>query len=195
MECDYRNKKSKTVVLDFWFLFCRNDLDPVVVGVIDEIDAEIGIFETDAAHFFMFCICCVIIFCYECQMEFVFTQIVGIFSVSQPCQFQCEIGFAVTQINQFPAAVFCFFAANFFQAQRIFVEFHAFFQIQDVVVEMIEFEHTVFLLISGDGGGHGRDDRGRSRSHGHGGDDVRDGGDRDSRSHSRRRGGDGRDHL
>ena len=71
----------------FVFLF-RNDFQPVIVRVVDEIDAHFWILKTDAAHFFVFFMSGIVICNGESQMEFVFTQVIRLFSVTKPCQFQ-----------------------------------------------------------------------------------------------------------
>ena len=98
----------KLILFLFWY-----DFQPVVIGVIDEINTHFWIFKTDAAHFFVFFMSSVVICNGKSQMEFVFAQVIRFFSVTKPCQFQLKICHAIAQINQFPAAVRGFFPAYF----------------------------------------------------------------------------------
>ena len=83
----------------------RDNFEPVIVRIVDEIDAHFGIFKADAAHFLVLCVCRIEILRLKSKMEFIFAKVVGLLAVAQPSQLQCEIGFAVAQINQLPAAV------------------------------------------------------------------------------------------
>ena len=67
-------------------LVVRDDFEPVIVRIVDEIDAHFGIFKADAAHFLVLCMCRIEILCLKSKMEFIFAKVVGLLAVAQPSQ-------------------------------------------------------------------------------------------------------------
>ena len=96
-----------------------NDLDPVAVGVADEIDAHGGIFEADAAHFLVLGVGRLVILGLQGQMEFTLAQIVLLRMVPKPGELQTEVCFAVSQKDNDEAAVVRLFPADGLQAQGL----------------------------------------------------------------------------
>ena len=64
----------------------RDNFKPVIVRIVDEIDAHFGIFKADAAHFLMLCMCRIEILCLKRKMEFIFAKIIRLLAVAQPSQ-------------------------------------------------------------------------------------------------------------
>lgn len=62
----------------------RDDLDPVSVRIIDEVDAHILVLIAHAAHRLVFLIGFLHIIHLESQMEFIVPQIVGFLAITQP---------------------------------------------------------------------------------------------------------------
>ena len=67
-------------------LVVRDDFEPVIVRIVDEIDAHFGIFKADAAHFLVLCVCSIEIRSLKSKMEFIFAKVVGLLAVAQPSQ-------------------------------------------------------------------------------------------------------------
>ena len=64
----------------------RDDFKPIIIGIVDEIDAHFGIFKADAAHFLVLCVCSIEIRSLKSKMEFIFAKVVGLLAVAQPSQ-------------------------------------------------------------------------------------------------------------
>ena len=88
----------------------------------------------------------------ESQVELALSQVVGLVPVLQPGQLQLELRQAVPQVDQFERAVGGLLLPHRLQAQCLLVEGQALVQIQDVEIEVVEFDHVHSLLS-------GRDDR------------------------------------
>ena len=120
-------------------LFYGQHLDPVVVGIADEIKPHVVILVTDATHgAVVFADGVVVARHAHAEMALVFAQFIGSGVVAQPCQFEAESRLPVAQINQYEASVARFLAVCFFQAQRLVVKFETASEVGDVDVEMVE---------------------------------------------------------
>lgn len=64
--------------------------------------------------------CCLVIICQKCQMEFIFAQIIRLLAVTQPGKLQQMRSFAVRQIYQNKAAVSSLLAVFLLQSQGLF---------------------------------------------------------------------------
>lgn len=82
-----------------------DDLDPVAVGVLDEIDAHSRVFKADAAHLPVLGVPDVEFVGDEGQVKLPLTQIIGLRAVLQPGQLQLKAGDPVPQIDQPEGAV------------------------------------------------------------------------------------------
>ena len=89
----------------------------------------------------------VISVCYKGKMEFTFSKVVWLCPVFQPGQFQLEIRFPVSQIDQLKRAVCGFFFTYRFDSQRFFVKSKAFFQIQYIKIKVCKFSAYIYLLF------------------------------------------------
>ena len=54
-----------------WIFLIRNDLDPVFVRILDEINASALVLKYDTSHLFVQSMSCLHIVCLECEMEFI----------------------------------------------------------------------------------------------------------------------------
>ena len=127
----------------------RQDLDPVVVRVGDEVDAHCRIFEDDAAEGFVQRVGHGKIVGFQREMELVFAEVVRLWMVAQPGQLKLVLTFAVAEIDDDEAAVFRFHAAHFLEAERLIVESETVFKIGDIEIIVQERKLHVdrFLLI------------------------------------------------
>ena len=62
----------------------RQNLKPVAIWIYDEINSHCFIFEANASHLFVLFVCCLVILCLECQVEFAFTQIIWLWMIFKP---------------------------------------------------------------------------------------------------------------
>lgn len=62
----------------------RNDFNPVVVGVVNEIQAHGGVLIADAAHLLVLFVGCLVVVHHKGQMEFIIPQVIGFFPVPKP---------------------------------------------------------------------------------------------------------------
>ena len=100
-----------------------NDLDPVAIRIGDKINPHGRIFKADTAHLLMLFMGSLIVIGPQCQMELALAQIILLGMIPQPCQFQAEIRFSVSQIDDDKAAVRRLFALSpRLQAQGILVK-------------------------------------------------------------------------
>ena len=74
-------------------------------------------------------------------MELTLAQVVGLLAVPQPGQLQLKLGEAVPQVHQTEGAVLGILHPHRLQAQGLFIEVQALVQIQDIEVEVVEFDH------------------------------------------------------
>jgi len=111
----------------------RDDLEPVAVGIFNEVDAHGGGFKADAAHFLVQGVRGFKIVRLKGDMAFIVAQVVGLV-VPEPGQLQLEAGAAVLQELDDEAAVFGGGAAGPFQAQGLFIEGDAAVQVKHIQV-------------------------------------------------------------
>ena len=98
-------------------------LNPIIVGVVDEIESHGGIFETYPAVFLVILADCIIVSGHaEAEMAFVLAQFVGLGMFFQAGQFQKKTRAAVGEIDQRERAVRRLFPMMFLQSQCLFVE-------------------------------------------------------------------------
>lgn len=114
---------------------------------MDEINAHFRIFIADAAHFLMLFMRCFHIIHRQCQMEFVFSQIVGFFPVSQPGQLQGMRRFSVAHVGQNKGAVRCLVGLHSLKSQCFLIKGNALFQVQHIEIIMIKCKFHNFLLF------------------------------------------------
>ena len=77
----------------------RKNLQPVAIRIGDEVDAHILIDECNTAHLCMFCKSSVIVICTKRQMELVVAEIIRLFAIPHPGQFQFVAGRSVSKIH------------------------------------------------------------------------------------------------
>ena len=115
-------------------------LNPIIVGVVNEIESHGGIFKTYPAVFLVILADCIIVSGHaEAEMAFVLAQFVGLGMFFQAGQFQKKTRAAVGEIDQCERAVRRLFPMMFLQSQCLFVESDAAFQVGDVYIKMVEF--------------------------------------------------------
>ena len=112
----------------------RNDLDPVVVGIVYEVDVHLGVFVADAAHLLMAGMGGFVIIDLECQMKFIVAEIVRLLAVAEPRQFQLMRAVPVLQIDDDEAPVLRLDPPHFVHVKGIGVEFQALFKVEHVEV-------------------------------------------------------------
>lgn len=127
-------------------IFLRHDLDPIAVGIGDEVDPHGRVFKADAAHVLVLLVQLLVLIGVEGQVELALAQVVGLLAVPQPGQLQLKLGEAVPQVHQTEGAVLGVLHPYGLQAQGFFVEVQALVQIQDIKIEVVEFDH-MFPLI------------------------------------------------
>ena len=126
----------------------RNDLEPVTVGIVHEVDVHLGIFVADAAHFLVTGMGRIIIIDLECQMKFVVAKIVRLFPIFQPCQFQLMGTVPVLQIDDDKTPVFRFYSPHLVHIKGFPVEFQALLKVEhvEIIVNHTKF-HKIVLLV------------------------------------------------
>ena len=75
------------------------------------------------------------------EVIFQLAEIIGLGAVAQPCELKLEIGFAVAEIDELERAVGRELFAHRLQTERLLIERQAFFEIENVEVEVVEGEH------------------------------------------------------
>ena len=81
-------------------------LNPIIIGVVDEIESHGGIFETYPAVFLVILADCIIVSGHaEAEMAFVLAQFVGLGMFFQAGQFQKKTRAAVGEVDQRERAV------------------------------------------------------------------------------------------
>ena len=93
---------------------CRQDFQPVAIGVGDKVNAHGRVFVADAAHFLMELVGGIEVFGFKGQMEFAFTQIIALRMVFQPGQLQLEAALFIAHVNEDKAVAVL--AAHFLQS-------------------------------------------------------------------------------
>ena len=93
-------------IFEWLFPLLRDNLDPVAVGVRDEVDTHSRVLKADAAHGFVLGVQGIVLAGVEGQVELALPQVVGLGAVPEPGQLQKE-GAAglIPQENQLESAV------------------------------------------------------------------------------------------
>ena len=131
------------------FLFLlRYDFNPVAVRVGDEINAHGGVFKLDAAHLLVLFVRGSHIRRRHGEVIFELAEIIGLGAVAQPGELQLEIGLAVAEVDELERPVGREFLPHRLQTERLLVKCKAFFQIEDVEIEVIEGKHGTDLPVS-----------------------------------------------
>ena len=105
----------------------RQNLKPVAIWIYDEINSHCFIFEANASHLFVLFVCCLVILCLECQVEFAFTQIIWLWMIFKPGKFQLKITYIVAQIHN--DKIICSLSSHFVQIKSLVVKFNRSLQI------------------------------------------------------------------
>ena len=116
------------------YLPCGHNLQPVSIGVFDEINAHRSVFEANAAHFAVQRMRRVKIIRAEGKVEFALTKIIFLRMIAQPRQFELEAERIVCHIDNDKGAVCGVFAAHLMQTECLLIEGDRGFQVADVVV-------------------------------------------------------------
>ena len=124
-----------------------NYLDPIAVGIGDEVNPHLFVFVTNAPHFAMFCIRTFEVVHPERKMKLTFPEIVCLRMVFQPGQFDFKL--AVLIFQKYDDKVLRGLATGFFQPERLFVKPQRCFEIADVVIVVNDFELHVLPHGSG----------------------------------------------
>lgn len=82
-----------------------DDLQPIAVWIIDEIDAHGIVFKADTAHFAVLGQRFFIIIDFKSQMELIVPQLIRLLAVTQPGQLQKMLGKTIAQINDDKAPI------------------------------------------------------------------------------------------
>lgn len=122
--------------LSFCLLLAVQDLNPISVGVGNKVQIHFFIFKTDASHLLMQGVGFLFIRHPDSQMNFIVPQVIRLFPIPQPCEFQLVIGCVVGQINNDKRAVRGVDPAAFSQPQRFLIKRKRFFQIEHVEIGM-----------------------------------------------------------
>ena len=131
------------------FLFMLgHDLDPIAIGIGDEVDPHGRVFKADAAHVLVLLVQLLVLIGVEGQVELALAQVVGLLAVPQPGQLQLKLGETVPQVHQTEGAVLGVLHPHRLQTQGLFIEVQALVQIQDIEVEVVEFDHKSFSFYS-----------------------------------------------
>ena len=112
----------------------RDNLDPVVVRIMDEINAHLHVFIADTSHLLMQGMRGGKIVDNQRQMEFVVAQVVGFLSIPHPGKFQLMAGLAVTEKDENEAPVGGLFPPDLLELERLLVKLHALFQVEDIEI-------------------------------------------------------------
>ena len=86
-------------------LFARYDLDPVAVGITDEVNTHIRIFITDTAHLLMQSVCCLKIICCKSDMTLILAQLIGLRMIFEPGQLNLKAAGIILQITKREASI------------------------------------------------------------------------------------------
>ena len=112
----------------------RNDLQPVAVGILDEVDPHGRVFKADAAHLLVQRVSRGEVVDAKSQVELLLPDVVGLRVIPQPGQLELEFRGVVGYVDDDELPVGVLLAANLAQTQRLFVKRQGDGQIADVVV-------------------------------------------------------------
>ena len=96
-----------------------NDLQPVAVGIGDEINAHGRIFKADTAHLLVQLVGRFVVIRLEGQVEFAFSQIISLGMLFQPGQLQLKAAFPIAHVDNDKAVPID--AAFFVKSQGLFM--------------------------------------------------------------------------
>ena len=113
---------------------CGHNLQPVSIGVFNEVNAHRSVFEANAAHFAVQRMRRVKIIRAEGKVEFTFTEVIFLRMIAQPRQLKLEAERIVCHVDNDEGAVCGVFAAHLMQTECLLIEGDGGFQIADVVV-------------------------------------------------------------
>ena len=127
-----------------------DNLEPVVIGIVYEVNPHVGVFVADAAHLLMAGMGCFVIIDLECQVKFVVAEIVRLLAVSEPGQFQLVRAVPVLQIDDDEAPVLRLDPPHFVHVKGITVEFQALCKVEhvEVVVNHPEFHRNTSCSVN-----------------------------------------------
>ena len=118
----------------------RQHLNPVIVGVVDEVEPHVVVLEAYPAVGAVVFAHGVVVACHtDAEVALVVAQLVGTLLVAQPGELEVEVALAVAQEDQLEGAVLGLLASFFMQAERTAVEVDAALEVGYVDVEMVEF--------------------------------------------------------
>jgi hypothetical protein len=106
-----------------------DDFNPIVVGIVDEVDSHFFVFIAYATHLFMQGMSGGKIVHDKRQVKFIVPQVIGFFPVSHPGKFELMAGFAIAEKNKDEASVGGLFSADLSQLKSIPIEADALLQI------------------------------------------------------------------
>ena len=84
---------------------------------------------------------------FECQMEFLVTEIVWFCTVFEPGQFQFEIGCVVAHIDNDKGAIGGFLTTQLVETECSFLKGHGTLQVKDIVVFVVHLEFHGKILL------------------------------------------------
>lgn len=125
---------------------CGNYFQPVAVGVVYEINAHSGIFETYTAHLFVQSVRGGVVVGHESEMEFVVAEIVSAVKVFQPRKLKLKTAVYAFEIHYRERAVFSVYPARFFKSERLAVKLYRSVEVSYVVVFVNGSEFHFFIL-------------------------------------------------
>jgi hypothetical protein len=109
---------------------------------LDEVDAHVFVFETDAAHHLMLGVRSIVILGGEGEVELFVTEIVGFGAITQPSEFKDEIRAPIGEVDNLEGAIFGDDFTARGETKRITIEGNAAFEMEDVDIEVIKFKHS-----------------------------------------------------
>jgi hypothetical protein len=128
-------------------IFLGNDLHPISVGILDEVNAHRRVFITHATHLLVMREGGGVVVGYQSQMKLIIPKIVGFRTVSKPGQFKFVRSSCVTQKNEYEAFVGRLNSPGLDKIQRIAIEIQTLLEIPNVNAVVIKSKyHAAFSI-------------------------------------------------
>lgn len=118
-----------------------DDLDPVSVGIGDEIDTHGGILKADTAHGRVLLMGKSKVINRESQMKLTLAKVIGLGTAGEAGQFKGEIALAVTKEDKMKAAVRGGFLADRLQAERFLIKGERAAKVKNIEIIVVKFKH------------------------------------------------------
>lgn len=131
-------------------VFGRQNLNPVVIGVIDEIDSHLLVLKADHSTLpvvFPHCVKVAPRGKTQGYMALVLTEFVRFLMISQPCELKAETVAGSLQVYNLEVARLRRYLSAFCKSERFLIESNAFVKFSDVDVEMVEMQFKVHVCI------------------------------------------------